>query len=50
MSSSVLITGSNRGIGRELLKKYLALSNTTIISGVRDDQHPTVDEIRKFPV
>lgn len=38
------------GIGRGLLRKYLAQPDTTVISGVRLEQHPTVDEIRKFPV
>jgi norsolorinic acid ketoreductase len=41
---------SVQGIGKELLKKYLAQPNKTVISAVRDEKHPTVDEIRKLPV
>jgi norsolorinic acid ketoreductase len=38
------------GIGKELLRKYLAEPARIIISAVRDDQHPTVNEIRKLPM
>jgi norsolorinic acid ketoreductase len=32
------------------LKKYLAQPGKIVISGVRDEQHSTVNEIRKLPV
>lgn len=50
MATSVLITGANRGIGKELLKKYLALPNHTVVSGVRDLQHESTESIRALPV
>ncbi|KAH6881066.1 hypothetical protein B0T10DRAFT_518760 [Thelonectria olida] len=50
MTYNVLITGANRGIGKNLLKLYLNRPNTTAIAAVRDVEHPTVDEIRKLPV
>ncbi|KAJ5620584.1 hypothetical protein N7510_004568 [Penicillium lagena] len=50
MASSILITGSNRGIGKELLNLYLSRPSTTVISGVRDVNHPSVAELQKLPV
>ncbi|KPI36203.1 Norsolorinic acid keto [Cyphellophora attinorum] len=50
MATSILITGSNRGIGKELLRKYLDLPNKIVISGVRDIQHETTNSIRALPV
>ena len=38
------------GIGKELLKLYLAQPSTTVISGVRDVNHPSVAELQKLPV
>jgi norsolorinic acid ketoreductase len=38
------------GIGKELLRKYLSQPSRTVISAVRDISHPTVAEIRRFPV
>lgn len=32
----VLITGANRGLGKGLLKRYLALPNHTVIAANRD--------------
>ncbi|KAJ5231651.1 uncharacterized protein N7469_006239 [Penicillium citrinum] len=50
MATSVLITGSNRGIGFELLKMYLAQPSTTVIAGVRDVNHPSAVELKTLPV
>ncbi|KAH6873947.1 hypothetical protein B0T10DRAFT_610904 [Thelonectria olida] len=50
MTYNVLITGANRGIGRNLLKLYLNRPNTTAIAAVRDIGHPSVEEIRGLPV
>ncbi|CAJ2499988.1 Uu.00g028410.m01.CDS01 [Anthostomella pinea] len=38
---TVLITGCNRGIGKGLLKIYLAKPNHLLIAAVRDPNHPT---------
>jgi norsolorinic acid ketoreductase len=38
------------GIGKELLKLYLAQPSTTVISGVRDVDHPSVAELQELPV
>ncbi|KAH7305304.1 hypothetical protein B0I35DRAFT_114883 [Stachybotrys elegans] len=50
MSSSVLITGANRGIGKAILSIYLSQPGRTVISGVRDVNHPSVAELRTLPV
>ncbi|RSL85275.1 hypothetical protein CDV31_016585 [Fusarium ambrosium] len=50
MAYTVLITGANRGIGKDLLKLYLNLPQTTTIAAVRSLTHPSVDEIRNLPV
>ncbi|RSL74753.1 hypothetical protein CEP53_000022 [Fusarium sp. AF-6] len=50
MAYNVLITGANRGIGKDLLKLYLSLPQTTAIAAVRSLSHPSVDEIRDLPV
>ncbi|KAL4871157.1 hypothetical protein BDV12DRAFT_184028 [Aspergillus spectabilis] len=45
----VLITGSNRGIGRGLLELYLAKPNHTVIAANRDPKHPTSIELLALP-
>ncbi|KAI8663509.1 hypothetical protein NCS57_00952200 [Fusarium keratoplasticum] len=50
MAYTVLITGANRGIGRDLLKLYLNLPQTTAIAAVRNLAHPSVDDLRSLPV
>lgn len=49
MSTVVLITGANRGIGHGLLSRYLALPNHTVVAAVRDPQHPTAEELASLP-
>ncbi|KAL4936451.1 hypothetical protein BDV06DRAFT_227886 [Aspergillus oleicola] len=41
----VLITGANRGIGRGLLKLYLAKPNHVVIAANRKPEHPTSKEL-----
>lgn len=41
MSTNVLITGANRGLGKELLRVYLARPNHIVIAANRDPEHPT---------
>jgi NAD(P)-dependent dehydrogenase (short-subunit alcohol dehydrogenase family) len=45
----VLITGSNRGIGKGLLALYLAKPNHTVIAAVRDPQHETSQALQSLP-
>lgn len=49
MSTVVLITGANRGLGRGLLERYLTLPNHTIIAANRNLDHPTSQELYKLP-
>ncbi len=41
---------SSSGIGKELLKLYLAQPKTTVISAVRDVSHPSVQQLNSLPV
>ena len=43
-------TDSISGIGKELLKLYLAQPSTTVIAGVRDVNHPSVAELQTLLV
>ncbi|KAH6842951.1 hypothetical protein B0I37DRAFT_383287 [Chaetomium sp. MPI-CAGE-AT-0009] len=45
----VLITGANRGLGRGLLERYLALPNHTVIAGNRNPAHPTSQSLAQLP-
>ncbi|KAL4968273.1 uncharacterized protein BDV14DRAFT_187776 [Aspergillus stella-maris] len=45
----VLITGANRGIGRGILKLYLAKPNHLVIAANRDPNHPTSKELFTLP-
>ncbi|KAM7188882.1 hypothetical protein V8F20_010391 [Naviculisporaceae sp. PSN 640] len=49
MSTVVLISGANRGIGKGLLERYLALPNHTVIAANRNPDHPTSQELSKLP-
>ncbi|KAI1808622.1 NAD(P)-binding protein [Daldinia bambusicola] len=48
-STTVLITGANRGIGKGLAERYLALPNYTVIAANRDPNHPTSKDMEKLP-
>jgi norsolorinic acid ketoreductase len=48
-SSTVLITGGNRGIGRGLVKTFLAKPSSTVIAGVRDPSHRTSKSLGDLP-
>ncbi|KAF7552718.1 hypothetical protein G7Z17_g4124 [Cylindrodendrum hubeiense] len=45
----VLITGANRGLGKGLLQRYLALPNHIVIAGNRDPGHPTSQALAELP-
>ncbi|KAL9117323.1 MAG: hypothetical protein Q9187_006143 [Circinaria calcarea] len=45
----VLITGTNRGIGKGLLELYLAKPNHTVIAANRDPNHPTSKALADLP-
>ena len=45
----VLITGSNRGIGKTLLTTYLNRPSTTAIALVRDPSHPSSQSLPSIP-
>lgn len=49
MSTVVLITGANRGLGKGMLERYLKLPNYTIIAANRNPDHPTSKELTKLP-
>jgi len=49
MSTVVLITGANRGIGLGLLKRYLQLEDHIVIAANRNPDHPTSKELSKLP-
>ncbi|KAK6953012.1 hypothetical protein Daesc_005309 [Daldinia eschscholtzii] len=48
-STVVLISGANRGIGKGLAERYLALPNHTVIAANRNPEHPTSKELEKLP-
>jgi len=49
-STSYLITGANRGIGKGLVTSLLARPNTTVIAGVRDPKAEVSKALASLPV
>ncbi|KAJ4388381.1 hypothetical protein N0V85_007613 [Neurospora sp. IMI 360204] len=49
-TKTILITGSNRGLGRLLLSSYLQRPNHTVIAAVRNPSHPTSQSLSSLPV
>ncbi|KAI1178199.1 hypothetical protein F4777DRAFT_538840 [Nemania sp. FL0916] len=47
--TNVLITGANRGLGRELVQRYLALPNHTVIAANRDPQASNSQSLSTLP-
>lgn len=45
----VLITGANRGLGKGLLQRYLALPNHTVIAGNRNPADPSSQALSDLP-
>ncbi|CAN9083303.1 unnamed protein product [Alternaria alternata] len=48
-STTVLITGANRGLGLGLLQRYLAQPNHTVIAGNRNPAHPSSQALAQLP-
>ncbi|QKX62346.1 uncharacterized protein TRUGW13939_09505 [Talaromyces rugulosus] len=49
MSTVVLISGANRGIGKGLLERYLKLENHIVIAANRNPEHATSKDLLKLP-
>lgn len=49
MSTIVLISGANRGLGRGLLQRYLQLPNHTIIAANRNPSCPSSADLFNLP-
>ncbi len=49
MSTVVLITGANRGLGYGLLERYLNLPDHTVVAANRNPDHPTSKGLSKLP-
>jgi len=49
MSTVVLITGANRGLGLGLLERYLKLEDHTVIAANRNPDHPTSKQLSNLP-
>jgi len=49
-TTTILITGGNRGLGKGMLTSYLARPNHTVITFVRDPSHSTSQDLSKLPV
>lgn len=48
-TTTVLITGANRGIGLGLVERFLAKSSHVVIAAVRDPSHPTAQALHRLP-
>ncbi|KAI8966319.1 NAD(P)-binding protein [Daldinia sp. FL1419] len=48
-STAVLISGANRGFGRGLAERYLALPNHVVIAANRNPGHSTSKELARLP-
>jgi norsolorinic acid ketoreductase len=49
-STSYLVTGANRGIGKGIVTALLARPNTTVIAGVRDPEADLSKALKSLPV
>ena len=49
MSTIILISGANRGLGKGLLERYLKLPNHTVIAANRYPEHPTSKALFDLP-
>ena len=49
MSTTVFISGANRGLGRGLLQRYLALDDHIVIAGNRDPEHQSSHTLADLP-
>ena len=49
MSTSVLITGGNRGLGLGMVERYLKLPNHTVIAANRNLEHPSSTALSNLP-
>ncbi|KAH6967595.1 hypothetical protein BKA56DRAFT_559318 [Ilyonectria sp. MPI-CAGE-AT-0026] len=50
MGATILITGANRGIGKSILKHYVAIPSINVVAAVRDPNHESVNELRNLPL
>ncbi|OTA60423.1 NAD(P)-binding protein [Hypoxylon sp. EC38] len=48
-STTVLISGANRGLGKGLLERYLARPNHIVIAANRNPEHPTSKALDELP-
>ncbi|KAK7977739.1 secondary metabolism biosynthetic enzyme [Apiospora saccharicola] len=46
---TVLITGSNRGLGRALATRFLLQPRTTVVAAVRQTDHATMQSLSELP-
>ncbi len=49
MSTTYLVSGGNRGIGKGLVSQLLSRPNTTVITLVRDPNHATSQSLAYLP-
>lgn len=49
MSTVILISGANRGLGKGLLERYLKLASHTVIAANRNPDHPTSRDLFNLP-